>query len=125
VATGTLIAESVVVGGRLDDLDVVLRGIERVAPQDLSAEQRGAGVPAQWTLLRLELADAAAPALAHALAGVIVERGWYADLRTAEETFVVVAGHVFRYPIGDPKGRAAAEAFARQHGVPDTQLDWP
>jgi hypothetical protein len=125
VATGTLIAESVVVGGRLDDLDVVLRGIERVAPQDLSADQRAAGVPERWTLLRLELPDAAAPALAHALAEVIVERGWYADLRTADETFVVVGGHVFRYPIGDPKGRAAAEAFARQHGVPDSQLDWP
>jgi hypothetical protein len=80
VATGTLIAESVVVGGTLDGLDVVLRGIERVEPQDVSAEQRAAGVPPRWTLLRLELPDAAVPALARALAGVIVERGWYADL---------------------------------------------
>ena len=125
MATGTLIAESVVVGGRLEDLDVTLRGIERVEPQDISAEQRAAGVPPRWTLLRLELLDAAAPALARALAGVVVERGWYADLRTAEETFVIVAGHVFRYPIGDRDGRAAAEGFARQHGVPEAQLDWP
>jgi non-ribosomal peptide synthetase component F len=125
VATGTLIAESVVVGGRLEGLDVTLRGIERVEPQDISPEQQAAGVPPRWTLLRLELPDAAAPALAHALAGVIVERGWYADLRTAEETFVVIAGHVFRYPIGERAGRVAAEAFARQHGVPEAQLDWP
>jgi hypothetical protein len=125
VATGTLIAESVVVGGTLDGLDVVLRGTERVEPQDVSAEQRAAGVPPRWTLLRLELPDAAVPALARALAGVIVERGWYADLQTAEETFVVIAGHVFRYPIGDRAGRAAAEAYAREHGVPDAQLDWP
>jgi hypothetical protein len=125
VATGTLIAESLVVGARLDELDVVLRGIERVEPQDVSAEQRAAGIPPRWTLLRLELPDAAVPALAQALAEVIGEPGWYADLQTAEETFVVVAGHVFRYPIGDRKGRAAAEAYARQHGVPETQLDWP
>jgi hypothetical protein len=125
VATGTLIAESVVVGGRLEDLDVTLRGIERVEPQDISAEQRAAGIPPHWTLLRLELPDAAAPALARALAEVIAKRGWYADLRTAEESFVVIAGHVFRYPLGDRKGRAAAEAFARQHGIPEAQLDWP
>jgi hypothetical protein len=125
VATGTLIAESVAVGARLEALDVVLSGIERVAPQDISAEQRAAGIPPQWTLLRLELPDDAVPALADALAGVLDEPGWYADLQTAEETFVVIAGHVFRYPIGDRKGRAAAEAFARQHGVPETQLDWP
>jgi hypothetical protein len=125
VATGTLIAESIEVGGALEGLDVTLRGIERVEPQDISAEQRAAGIPPQWTLLRLELPDAGVAELAHALAGVIGERGWYADLRTAEETFVVIAGHVFRYPLGDGKGRAAAEAFARQHGIPEAQLDWP
>ena len=76
MATGTLIAESVVVGGRLEGLDVAVSAIERVEPQDISAEQREAGVPPQWTLLRLELPDAAVPALAHALAGVIGERGW-------------------------------------------------
>jgi hypothetical protein len=32
---------------------------------------------------------------------------------------------VFRYPIGDREGRAAAEAHAREHGVPDPQIDWP
>lgn len=125
MATGTLIAESLAVGARLDGLDVVLRAIERVEPQDVSAEQRAAGVPPRWTLLRLELPDDAVPALAHALAEVLGERGWYADLQTAEETFVVVAGHVLRYAIGDRMGRAAAEAYAREHGVPETQLDWP
>jgi hypothetical protein len=32
---------------------------------------------------------------------------------------------VFRYPMGDREGRAAAEAHARQHGVPEAQIDWP
>jgi hypothetical protein len=45
VATGTLIADSLVVGGSLAGLDVTLRGIERVEPQDISAGQRAAGIP--------------------------------------------------------------------------------
>ena len=32
---------------------------------------------------------------------------------------------VFRYAKGDADGRAAAEAHARAHGVPDAQIDWP
>jgi hypothetical protein len=83
VATGTLIAESLVVGGALGGLDVTVRGIERVEPQDISAEQRAAGIPPRWTLLRFDVADDKAAAFAEALAGVLDEPGWYADLHTA------------------------------------------
>jgi hypothetical protein len=61
VATGTLIAESLMVGGSLAGLDVTL----------------------------------------------------------------VFSGRVFRYPTSDREGRAAAEAHAREHGVPEPQIDWP
>jgi hypothetical protein len=125
VATGTLIAESLVVGGALEGLDVILRGIERVEPQDISAEQRAAGIPPRWTLLRFDVVDDKAPAFAEALAGVLDEPGWYADLHTVDESFVVFSGRVFRYPIGDQHDRAAAEAHAREHGVPEPQIDWP
>jgi hypothetical protein len=125
VATGTLIAESLVVGGALEGLDVTVRGIERVEPRDISAEQRAAGIPPRWTLLRFDVADDKAAAFAEALAGVLDEPGWYADLHTVDESFVVFSGRVFRYPIGDQDGRAAAEAHAREHGVPEPQIDWP
>jgi len=125
VATGTLVAESVAVGAALHGLDLVLRGIERVEPADLSDGQRAAGIPARWTLLRFDVDDAKAAAFAEALAGVLDEPGWYADLHTVDESFVVFSGRVFRYPIGDQDGRAAAEAHAREHGVPEPQIDWP
>ena len=51
MATGTLIPESLCVGASLDGLGPVVRGSERVAPSNLSAEQRAAGIPAEWTLL--------------------------------------------------------------------------
>jgi len=37
---------------------------------------------------------------------------------------VVFAGQVFRYPRGDAAGRASAQAYGRQAGVPEAQLDW-
>jgi hypothetical protein len=37
---------------------------------------------------------------------------------------VVFADQIFRYPRGDPEGRAAAAAYARTAGVPEPQLDW-
>ncbi len=125
MATGTLVTESMVVGAGLHGLDVVLRGIERVEAADLSDGQRAAGIPDRWTLLRFDVDDGKAPAFAEALAGVLDEPGWYADLHTMDESFVVFSGRVFRYPMGDQAGRAAAEAHAREHGVPEPQIDWP
>jgi len=50
---------------------------------------------------------------------------WYCDFRTDEETFVVFAGRVFRYPRGEAESRAEAEAYDQFVGVPEAQLDWP
>ena len=51
--------------------------------------------------------------------------GWYVDFHSGEETFVVFAGRVFRYPRGDRGARAEVEAYGRDRGVPESQLDWP
>ena len=124
MATGTLIAESLRAGARLE-LPLTLTAVERVDAGERSPAQLRAGVPAVWTLLRLELPDADAGALAARLAELLGEVGWYADLRTADETFVVFAGRVIRYPLGDGDGRREAEVHGRAVGVPDAQLDWP
>jgi hypothetical protein len=125
LATGTLIAESLRSGATLDGLRLRVTEISRVVPGDISAEQRAAGVPTLWTLLRFEVPDDDAEPLADALAGAMHGFGWYADFRTAGQSFVVFAGRVFRYARGDGRGRAAAETYARSHGVPDSQIDWP
>jgi hypothetical protein len=125
VATGTLIAESIRPGATLGEVPLAVHKIERVEPDNISDEQLAAGLPARWTLLHFEVADDAAPALADALAPILDEPGWYVDFHTGEETFVVFAGVVFRYRTGDADGRAEAEAHARAHKVPDTQIDWP
>jgi hypothetical protein len=124
MATGTIIAESVRVGATLDAAPLTVRAVERVAPANISDRQREAGIPPHWTLLHFDAADADAERLADALAAVLGDVGWYADFHTEDETFVVFSGRVFRYRNSDADGRAAAEAYAREHGVPEAQIDW-
>lgn len=52
------------------------------------------------------------------------ERGWYVNYNTAADAFVVFADRVFRYPRGDPAGRAEVAAYGRGIGIPESQLDW-
>ena len=125
MASGTLIAESLRSGATLAGMPLAVGEISRIAPGDLSPAQRAAGIPTLWTLLRFEIPDIHAERLAQVLADSMHGFGWYADLHTASESFVVFAGRVFRYATGDVRARAAAEAYGRAHGVPDSQLDWP
>ena len=124
MATGTLIGESLRPGTTLDGVPLTVNRIERVEPDNISAEQLASGIPRRWTLLFFEVADHAAPALADALAAILYEPGWYVDFHTADESFVVFRDTVFRYATGDADGRAEAEAYASAHGVPDAQIDW-
>jgi len=123
MASGTLIAESVRIGAALDAIPFTATRIERVRA-DLSAEQRSNGLPEAWTLVAFEVPDGEAARLADALASVLDTPGWYADLHTADRSFVVFAGSVVAYAQGDAAGRAKAAAYARAHGVPDAQIDW-
>lgn len=118
---GTLIAESIRAGAELGGVRLVTRKISRSAVGDASA-----GQPELWTLIEFEADEPDAGPLADALAKVLDrEHGWYADFRSPDETFVVYAGRVFRYPRGDGAGRAEAMAYGRSMGVPEDQLDWP
>jgi hypothetical protein len=114
---GCLLAESLVVGGDLEVPDLV---VTRLGRKDVS---EGA-VPTQpdvWTFVNFERADE----LASALAGMLrPEDGWYADFRVGDDHVVVFSGRVFRYRVGDQRGRDEAVAYAREAGTPEHQTDW-
>ncbi len=123
MATGVLIAESMAVPATLD-VPFAVTKVERVAPDNISDEQRAKGIPAEWTLLYVEVRDEDAPRLADALSAVLGDFGWYADLKTADEIFVAYADRVFRYARDDDAGHREAVGYGRAQGVPDAQLDW-
>jgi len=116
---GTLLAESLRTGSTLDGLNLTVRKIARYAPAGTTDDQ-----PPIWTSIDFEIADGDADALADALAAVLDEPGWYVNFQSPDVAFVVFRDKVFRYPRGDPDGRAAAQAHGRAHGVPEPQLDW-
>jgi len=118
---GALIAESLRVGAKLDDLALTVTTISRAELGDVSA-----GQPRTWTFIEFEAPDADADRLVRALEGALARiGGWYCDFRNDAETFVVFADRSFRYPRGDRAGRAAAVEYGRSVGVPESQLDWP
>ena len=121
MATGTLIGESLRVGASLDGVTLTVSNVFRTEAGD-----EGAGQPRAWTFIEFDVADGEAERLALALSDALEPaQGWYCDFRTEEETFVVFAGRLFRYPRGEAEGRANAEAYGQSVGVPKFQLDWP
>jgi hypothetical protein len=120
-ASGVLIAESLSRNRPLDGVDLQVRKIRRADVGDVDA-----GQPLTWTLIEFDVDDKVVDELARALSQSIDSSGgWYCDFRSTEETFVVFAGRVFRYPRGTAEGRAEAEAYGRSICVPEYQLDWP
>jgi hypothetical protein len=118
---GALLAESLRTGAILDGIHLEVSKISRADVGDVNA-----GQPRTWTLIHFRARAEDAERIASALSAVLAaEGGWYCDFRSNDETFVVFAGRIFRYPRGDRERRAQAEAYARSVGVPAAQIDWP
>jgi hypothetical protein len=119
--SGILIAESLLKGVPLEGVTLDVSTVSREDVGDV-----GAGQPLTWTFIEFSIEDQVLTDLVEALSRSLNPAGgWYCDFRTGEETFVVFARKAFRYPRGDVRGRAEAEAYGRSVGVPEAQLDWP
>lgn len=116
---GAIILESLRVGTALEDIPLVVRKLSRHTVTGTAADQ-----PSVWTILDFGVDDIHAVALAEALKGVLDKPGRYADFHNEREIFVVFPGRVFRYPRGDMASRSEAQAYGRELGIPEPQLDW-
>ena len=117
--TGNLLAESLRKETVLADLPFDVHKIWRRDAGDPSV-----GQPRTWTFIEFEVPGAAVEQFAETLSGALEGGPWYCDFHSDEETFVVFADRVFRYPRGDRGGREDAERHARSVGVPEGQIDW-
>jgi len=117
VLNGLLLQES------LDDLRVLdlLRVTKTETWQVGNAAE---GQPSVWTALSFEAPVDQADAIAEALSGALKARGWYINASTDALVYIIFPRKVFRYPKGDAAQRAAAQAYARSIGIPESQLDW-
>ena len=117
--TGILLAESLRTNAPLDAPSLRVRRIWRTDAGDPAA-----GQPLTWTFIEFEIPDDRIEVFAEALADALEPEVWYCDFHSEDETFVVFADRVFRYPRGDKSGRESAEDYARSVGVPEAQVDW-
>ena len=82
------------------------------------------GQPPVWTALSFEAPVDQADAIAEALGGALKVKGWYINASTEALVYVIFPRKVFRYLKGDGAQRAAAQAYGRLIGIPESQLDW-
>lgn len=120
MVSGYILVEGMRPDACLEGLPLTLTKIERYPVVNPGPDQ-----PAVWTTVEFAFPEDASDRVASALAEVIEEKGgWYSHFNAAGETYVVYGRRTFRYPSGDPDGRAEAEAYGRSVGVPEAQLDW-
>jgi hypothetical protein len=119
VIRGVILAESVRVGDEFSGHGMQILRWSRYSVSGAAGYQ-----PAVWTAIEFEAPEASSGPLADDLARVLASPGWYANWSSNTEVTVVYPGKVFRYPVGDRAGRAAAQQHGRACGVPEAQLDW-
>ena len=128
MATGVLIAEEHRrPPATLDAVPLTVHKLERVTPDNISAEQREAGIPPDWTLLHIEVADEDAPRRSPTRsAQVLGDFGWYADLQAADEVFVDLHGQACSATRGATRpGARRRSSTGGRVACPSAQLDWP
>jgi hypothetical protein len=116
---GAIICESLKPGATLEGFDLRITRWSRYEISDPAPWQ-----PSIWTLIEFEADAEGSDALAQRLSKSLDEPGWYANWNTDTEAVVVFPEKIFRYKRGDKKGRAKAQRYGRDCGVPKPQLDW-
>jgi len=117
---GVLIAESLRAGAQLTGIPLQITKLTRVEMTNPGEDQ-----PRLWTLLDFAAEETEAQQLADQLASCLSSTGgWYSDFHTSNDTFVIFANKVIRYPRGQAEGRRAAQDYGRSVGIPEQQLDW-
>ncbi len=115
-----IITEGMRPGSSLSELHATLLRVERAEASNAESDQ-----PKVWTIVTFDSAlepDRLAAKLSEVLDSN--PRSWYSHFQAGTETYVVLPGRVFHYPVGDRARKAEAQEYARSVGVPSTQVDW-
>ena len=100
-----------------------LDGLHIIDTKIVDISSPAAGQPAQWTVHTFEIDDDRAAACAQALADDLAPGPWYVDFNNGERSYVVFSQRVFTYVRGDAANLRAAQAHAREQGIPESQID--
>jgi hypothetical protein len=117
---GVLIGESLRLDSSLRNVSLRVSAVTRFRAPD-----EPAGGPPWWTFIEFEADGSEADHLSAKLAACLDDAlPWYASFKSDTEMFVIFASRRFCYSLGDLAQKAEVEAYARNLGVPESQLDW-
>ena len=116
---GAVILESLRVGAVLDDPGLVVRRLSRASPAYVTPDQS-----AVWSLLEFDSDTADPDHLAEELSHWLDSPGWYANLYSDGQIYVIFPDRVFQYAREDDVRHGEALAYAQTVGVPIQQCDW-
>jgi len=80
--------------------------------------------PKVWHAISVEGPEEDAQNVAQVLGQSLKSPGWYTNLSTNKEVFVVFPDKVFRYTKGNKEKRNIAIKYGKKIGIPESQLDW-
>lgn len=115
--TGLVLEESLKDKSVLDDVTVVKTETWNVG--NAEGDQ-----PKVWHAISVEGPEEDAPNIAKILGQSLKSPGWYTNLSTNKEVFVVFPNKVFRYTKRNTEKRNIAIKYGREIGIPESQLDW-
>ncbi len=80
--------------------------------------------PKTWTAIYFKGQENKADKIAEKLSRSLKPRGWYVNLSTKNEVYVIFPNKIFKYSRGDIQRKEEAIKHGRSLGIPDSQLDW-
>jgi len=80
--------------------------------------------PKIWTAIYFEGDESQADVIAEKLSQALKPRGWYINISTKNDAYVIFPNKVFKYAQGDKQKRAEAIRHGQSLGIADSQLDW-
>ena len=115
--TGLLLKESL-------ENERILDVIQVMKTETWNVESIADFQPEIWTAIYFEGDESQVDVIAEKLSWSLKPRGWYINISTDNNIYVIFPNKVIKYIKGDQQKRVEAIKYGQSLGIPDSQLDW-
>jgi hypothetical protein len=115
--TGLLLKESL-------ENERILDVIQVMKTETWNVESIADFQPEIWTAIYFEDDESQVDVIAEKLSWSLKSRGWYINISTDNNIYVIFPNKVIKYIKGDQQKRVEAIKYGQSLGIPDSQLDW-
>lgn len=102
----------------------VLNSVTVVKTETWNVGNAEGNQPKVWHAVSIEGPQQEAGKISEMLSRSLKSPGWYTNLSTDSDIYVIFPDKVFEYQKGDQEKRNQAIEYGRKIGIPESQLDW-